>query len=176
MKSLVAALILAAGVALADAPPANEKRTFDPAAVYKVPMGPSPVIDGPAAAPITVVVWSDYTCGYCVRVQHTLDGLVRLYPGQVRFIHRTLPLDPDNTVASEAALAAAAQGRFRPMHDRLFAIGGRVDRPAVELIGRELGLDMVRLRADLDTRTHLGRIKADIADAIALGISGTPTF
>jgi hypothetical protein len=41
------------------------------------------------------------------------------------------------------------------MHDRLFALSGHVDRPAVELIARELGLDMVRFRADLDRHAHL---------------------
>ncbi|MBX3162245.1 MAG: thioredoxin domain-containing protein [Deltaproteobacteria bacterium] len=177
--AVVGALILATvGRVFADAPSPSrppEKRAFDPASIYRVPAGTAPS-DGPRDAPITIVVWSDYACGYCVRVQYTLDGLVRLYPGRIRFVHRTLPLDPDFTLAAEAALAAAAQGRFRPMHDRLFAVGGRIDRGSIELIARELGLDMVRLRADLDTRAHLPQIKADVADAIALGVTGTPTF
>jgi len=157
------------------APARADRLTFDPATVYKVPRGDAPA-SGPLDAPVTVVVWGDYACGYCNRVQVTLDHLVRLYPGQLRWVHRTLPLDDENTLASEAALAAAAQGRFRPMNDRLFALGGRVDRPAVELLAREIGLDMVRFRADLDTRLHRASIAADMSDARTLGISGTPTF
>jgi len=166
--AVAAAVLLAASSAHADL-------EFDPAHIYKVPRGTGPA-DGPADAPITIVEWSDFACGYCVRVQEKLDGLVRLYPGQLRFVHRTLPLDEDNTLAAEAALAAAAQGRFRPMSDRLYALHGRVDRPAVELIARDLGLDMLRFRAELDTHVHRKQIEADVADATALGVDGTPAF
>ncbi|MBS1119315.1 MAG: DSBA-like thioredoxin protein [Deltaproteobacteria bacterium] len=152
-----------------------DRRGFDPTTIYKVPQGSGPS-DGPADAPITIVEWSDYACGYCNRVQYTLDALVRLYPGQIRFVHRTLPLDEDFMLTAEAALAAAAQGRFRPMNDRLYAANGRLDRAGVELLAHELGLDMLRFRADLDTHTHRPQIEADVKDAIALGVAGTPAF
>lgn len=137
-----------------------DKLVFDPGTIYKVPLGSAPA-DGPADAPITIVYWSDHACGYCYRVQATLDTLNRMFPGQIRWVHRTLPLDDDETLGAEAALAAAAQGQFRPMNDRLYALAGRVDRAAVELIARELGLDMVRFRAELDTRAHRAAIVAE---------------
>lgn len=165
---------LALLLAFASAAVAN-KLEFDPASVYNVPQGTGPAA-GPADAPITIVAWSDHSCGYCVRVQVTLDHLVRLYPGQIRFVHRTLPLDDENTLSAEAALAAAAQGRFRPMSDRLYGVHGKVDRPAVELMARELGLDMLRFRAALDTGAFRGQIAADVKDAMTLGITGTPVF
>ena len=171
----LAALAAFAGLALAGPSARADRAGFDPAAVYQVPLGDAPAT-GPADAPITIVAWSDYACQYCNRAQTTLDHLARLYPGQLRWIHRTLPLDDDETLGPEAALAADAQGRFRPMNDRLFALGGRVDRATVELIARELGLDMVRFRADLDAHTYRASIAADVADAHALGVSGTPTF
>ncbi len=171
MRSALVLLVLVVAATRVHA----DRLVFDPAAIYKVPRGASPA-DGPAAAPITIVGWSDYACGHCYRVQATLAALDRLYPGQIRWVHRTLPLDDDNTTTAEAALAAAAQGRFLPMNDRLYAVAGRVDRAAVELIARELGLDMVRFRADLDTRTYRAQIAADTADARGLGVTGTPTF
>lgn len=167
---IVVALALSISTARADG-----RLTFDPQTIYKVPLGGAPA-DGPADAPITIVYWSDYACGYCYRVQATLDTLNRMYPGQLRWVHRTLPLDADETIGAEAALAASAQGQFRPMNDRLYALAGRVDRAGVELVARELGLDMVRFRADLDTHTHRAQIAADTADARGLGVSGTPTF
>src|SRR5688572_23268011 len=118
MKSVLIVALLAA-TAHAD------KREFDPASIYKVPQGASPT-EGPAEAPVTIVAWSDHTCGYCIRVQPTLDFLARLYPGQLRIVHRWQPLDEDNTLAAEAALAAAAQGRMRPMNERLYALHGKV--------------------------------------------------
>ncbi len=149
-----AALVVSLEVLVIFGTPARAERLgFDPAVVYKVPRGDAPA-SGPSDAPVTIVAWSDYLCQYCNRVQATLDHLARLYPGQLRWVHRTLPLDPDNTLGAEAALAADAQGRFRPMNDRLFALGGQADRAAVELIARELGLDMVRFRADLDRHAY----------------------
>ena len=176
MTRLVTLLTLGAlALVFAGSAHADGRLTFDPDTVYKVPRGDAPA-DGPADAPVTIVYWSDYACGFCYRVQPTLDTLGRMFPGQLRWVHRTLPLDDDETVGAEAGLAAAAQGQFRPMNDRLYALGGRVDRPGVELIARELGLDMVRFRADLDTRTYRAQIMNDAADARALGVSGTPTF
>jgi len=175
IRRAAARVVLLAMVALTGAPAHAERAGFDPGAVYKVPRGNAPA-SGPVEAPVTIVAWSDYACAYCNRVQGTLDHLARLYPGQLRWVHRTLPLDDDNTLASEAALAADAQGRFLPMNDRLYVLGGHVDRATVELLARELGLDMVRFRADLDTHAYRPSIDADIADARTLGISGTPTF
>jgi protein-disulfide isomerase len=152
-----------------------DQLSFDPKLVYKIPRG-NAHFDGPADAPITIVVWSDYACGYCNRVQGTLDHLNRLYPGQIRWVHRTLPLDEDYTLAAEASLAAAAQGKFRPMHSRLFALRGRVTRAEAELVARQLGLDMIRFRADLDAGTYRGEVRSDAKDAEQLGVSGTPTF
>lgn len=166
----VVPLLLVASVAYAG------DASFDPASVYDVPRGQGDPTEGPADAPVTIVVWSDYACGYCNRVQATLDRLARVFPGQIRWVHRTLPLDDDNTLSAEAALAANAQGKFAPMHARLFGVRGRVDRPAVELIAREIGLDMIRFRADLDAGTFHDVIERDVADAVTLGVSGTPTF
>jgi len=166
----VVPLLLLVSVAHADT------ASFDPASVYNVPRGTGDPTEGPAGAPVTIVEWSDYACGYCNRVQDTLDRLARVYPGQLRWVHRTLPLDDDNILAAEAALAAAAQGRFAPMHARLFGVHGRVDRPAVELIAREVGLDMIRFRADLDAGTYRNVVVADVQDALRIGVSGTPTF
>ena len=176
MKSL-ALIALLSSVASSVAPPVAraDRYSFDPAAIYAVPAGDSPT-EGPADAPITIVAWSDFACAHCYRVQATLDQLQRLYPGQLRFVHRTLPLDEDDLVAAEAGYAAAAQHRFAPMKDRLYAIAGRVDRPAVELIARELGLDMMRFRADLDTHAFAAQIRKDTEDAVRLGIEGTPAF
>jgi protein-disulfide isomerase len=169
MRWLALVVVLCATTARAD------QLGFDPKTVYKIPRGDAHV-DGPADAPITVVVWSDYACGFCNRVQGTLDQLNRLYPGQLRWVHRTLPLDEDYTLAAEASLAAAAQGKFRPMHHRLFALRGRVTRAEAELVARELGLDMIRFRADLDAGTYRASVRSDASAADKLGITGTPTF
>ncbi|HSK04582.1 MAG TPA: thioredoxin domain-containing protein [Kofleriaceae bacterium] len=175
MRAVAAVATALVGLFALSAGARADRLTFDPAAIYRAPIGASHV-EGPAEAPITIVAWSDHTCGFCFRAQQTLEALERLYPGQIRLVHRFMPLDRDNTIAAEAALAAAAQGRFRPMNDRIYAVAGRVDRTGLELYARELGLDMVRFRADLDAGRHRAQIDADAKDAAALGLAGTPAF
>jgi protein-disulfide isomerase len=175
---LRAVVAVAAWLGIAGAWPAvasAQRLGFDPDATYRAPRGGAHA-EGPAGAPVTIVAWSDHGCGHCARAQHTLEGLGRLYPGQIRYVHRWLPLDPDHALAAEAALAAAAQGRFRPMSDRLYALRGRVDRLGVEQLARQLGLDLVRFRADLDAGRHRPQLERDARDAAQLGVIGTPTF
>jgi protein-disulfide isomerase len=168
--------LFAIALVIALAPRARADRpAFDPAAVYKVSLGDSPQ-RGPDDAPITIVEWSDFACRFCNRVNPTLEQVDRLYPGKLRWVYRQFPLDPDNTLAAEASLAAGAQGRFWPMHDRLFAVHGLVDRASVELYATDLGLDLNRFRGDLDAGTFRDQVAADEQDALALGVTGTPTF
>ena len=164
------------GLLVAAAPAAAQPRGFDPDAIYAVPLGDSPR-RGPDDALLTVVEFSDFSCRYCIRAQHTLEQLERLYPGQIRWVFRHFPLDEDDgTLAAEAAVAAAQQGAFWPMHDRLFAVRGQVDRAAVELYATELGLDLAHFRADLDSGMARDTVLRDWKDGLRLGISGTPAF
>ncbi len=157
-------------------PAAAQPRGFDPDAVYAVPLGDSPR-RGPDDALLTIVEFSDFGCRFCVRSQAVLAQLERLYPGQIRWVFRHFPLDEDDgTLAAEAATAAGLQGRFWPMHDRLFEVRGQVDRVAVELYAAELGLDLARFRADLDRGAAREVVLADWRDGVRLGISGTPAF
>jgi protein-disulfide isomerase len=149
--------------------------SFDPDAAYRAPVGDGPRRGNPDA-PVTIVEWSDFACRYCGLVRATLEQLDRLHPGKLRWVFRHMPLDDEETLAAEASLAAHAQGRFWPMHDRLFAARGRVDRPAVEMMAAEIGLDLARFRADLDSGAHRARVSADAEAARALGVTGTPAF
>lgn len=171
---LVFMALVASWAAMPDA--AAQPRGFDPKAVYNVPLGES-ARRGPEDALITVVEFSDFSCRFCIRSQVALEQLERLYPGQIRWVYRHFPLDEDDgTLAAEAAVAAQNQGRFWPMHDRLFAVRGQVDRAAVELYATELGLDLARFRADLDSGIARAAALRDWKDGVRLGISGTPVF
>jgi protein-disulfide isomerase len=149
-------------------------RPEDSTAVFKVEAGESPA-RGAAAAPITVVLFSDFQCPFCKKVEPTLAQLEKDYPGKVRLVWKNFPLDmhPGSKLAAAAAVAAHGQGKFWPMHDRLLASHQPLDRPALEGYARELGLEPGRFQAALDAADAV--LDADLKQAATLGVTGTPT-
>jgi protein-disulfide isomerase len=146
----------------------------DTTTVFKVDPGTSPA-RGPAGAPVTVVLFSDLQCPFCKKVEPTLEALEKAYPGKVRVVWKNFPLDfhPAARLAAAAAMAAHAEGKFWPMHDRLLAGGAALDRTTIEGYARELGLDRGRFEAALDGGDAL--LAPDLKQAAALGVTGTPT-
>lgn len=132
---------------------------------------------GFARAPVTVVVFIDFECPFCARVQATLRDLEQAYAGKVKiaFKNRPLPMHSNARLASKAAMAAQAQGKFWEFHDVLFAHQGALDRASLDRYAREIGLDAARFARDLDGTELDLRIAADEADAKTLGVEGTPT-
>ena len=156
----------------AAAPPA-------PATVYKkVPLRPDDPSRGPADAALTVVVFSDFQCPFCSRVEPTLKELEQAFPGQVRVVwkHQPLGFHPNARPAALAAEAAREQGKFWPMHDKMFAAQQELSPAAYERWAREIGLDLPRFKASLASGRNKARIQEDDAQASRLGIDGTPTM
>jgi protein-disulfide isomerase len=135
-------------------------------------------LKGSPKALVTIVEFSEFQCPYCSRVLPTLDRLLKEYPDQVRvyFRHNPLPFHDKAPLASEAALAAGAQGKFWKMHDALFANQSNLDRPGLEKLAQEIGLDMGKFKAALDAHTYKPAVDADLALAKELGVQGTPNF
>ena len=133
---------------------------------------------GPAGAPVTIVAFSDFQCPFCARAAPGLEQVEEAYRGRVRIAFKNLliPGHQNAPLAAEAALAAADQGKFWPYHDKLFANQQALDRPSLERYAQELGLDLPRFKAALDTSKHQGQIEQDARLAMALGVNSTPTF
>jgi protein-disulfide isomerase len=151
-------------------------RGLDAKAIYKVPVRGSDPSRGPRDARVTIVLWSDFECGYkCTQIEPTLDALAAAYPRDVRIVwkFRPVPDHPAALLASEAALAASAEGRFWPMHDRLFS-DPNLEREKLEEHASKLGLDMARFRQALDERTYTEQILEDLDLSEKLFIANLP--
>jgi protein-disulfide isomerase len=132
---------------------------------------------GPAYAPVTIALFSDFECPYCVKAEATLRALEAAYPRQVRiaFRHRPLPMHEHARLAAKASLAAEAQGRFWEYHDLLVAHRDALDRASLEGCARTAGLDLARFGRDIDDPRFEARITADETPAAKLHVEGTPT-
>jgi RNA polymerase sigma factor (sigma-70 family) len=139
--------------------------------------GDAPMRGNPKA-PVTIVMYSEFQCPFCARVTPTLGELQGLFPDDVRFVWRNLPLPFHESagLAAEAALAAGEQGKFWQMHDRLFANQDKLDPASLEEHARVIGLDVGKFKAALDSGKFRPRVEADVQLAKEAKINGTPTF
>jgi len=137
---------------------------------------PAAPVGGNPGGDATVVEFFDYRCGYCKTVAPVVRQLLQR-DRQVRFVYKELPvLGPDSVVASRAALAAVAQGRYAALHDALLDAREPLSRPVVLKIAAQVGLDVGRLEKDMDAPETLALIRRNQELARAIGIRGTPAF
>lgn len=134
---------------------------------------------GDANALVTIVEFGDFESRFCAIAEEALARIRKEYPNKgIRVVWKDAP-DPAHhgaILAAEAARAAAEQGRFWEMHDRLLEQTGPLDMNAVERFGRELGLDVNKLRASIEQHRAIRAIEADRREAAQLDVRGTPTF
>ncbi len=124
---------------------------------------------------VTLVEFFDYNCGYCKR---SLPDIMRLLKQDkdLKLIMKEWPiLGPGSLYASRAALASRVQGKYWEFHLALMS-QRHVDQASVLDVAGQIGLDVDRLKADMNSPAVLKTIKANMSTADTLGIQGTPAF
>ncbi|MBI3503929.1 MAG: DsbA family protein [Proteobacteria bacterium] len=135
----------------------------------------APVAGNPSGN-LTIVEFFDYRCPYCKQMHAPMKALVAA-DGQLRIVRKDLPiLGPASIVASHAALAARAQGKYPAFHDALMEFRGQLDEAAIFRVAADSGLDVAKLRRDMETPAVVLLIQRNTALAQALAITGTPAF
>ena len=149
----------------------------DAGTVYKALIGDAP-IRGAKNAKVTIVMFSDFQCPFCSRVEPTVTKVLEDYKNDVRVVWKQLPLPFHNNAkpAAEATLAAKAQGKFWEMHDKLFANQQALDRPSLDKYASEIGLNMEKFKADLDSHKWAKKVDEEQAEGNKIGARGTPSF
>lgn len=136
---------------------------------------------GNAEAPVTMIEYSDFTCGYCLKFfRETWPRLQAKYveTGKVRFLYRDYPRADQGPGldAAVAARCAGEQGRYWAMHDRLFAEGGRLDQATFARHAKAIGLNQADFGQCLHNGRHIEQIFQDRQEANDWGFRGTPGF
>jgi len=132
---------------------------------------------GPSAAPVTIVEFSDFQCPYCSRAAATLRQVRQQYGDRVRLAFRHFPLRQIHQYAqkaAEAASCAAKQGRFWEMHDRLFEKQTQLEPADLKRYAGELGLNAAGFAQCLDSGQEASSVQRDVAAGEELGVRGTP--
>jgi Na+/H+ antiporter NhaA len=136
-------------------------------------------VRGATDAPVTLVEYGDYECPHCGRAEPVVRDLLHSFGDELRYVWRHLPLSdvhPNAQLAAEAAEAAAAQGAFWEMHDKLIGHQNELAPRHLADYAKSVGLDTARFRDELLGHRYTERVADDVATADASGVVGTPTF
>lgn len=137
-------------------------------------------------APVMIVEYSDFNCGYCKKFhdetfQRVVDNYVKT--GKARLSYKHFPfLTASSPWKAEASECAAEQGRFWEYHEMLF--DGVIPRDGDEAAVRQqltdaagaMQLDKTVFQACMEDSDIAQRVSADANEGQQLGVTGTPSF
>jgi len=133
---------------------------------------------------IRLVEYSDFQCPACKAAAPAIAELVENFGDQFVFEYRHFPLrsiHPNAQLAAQATEAAAKQGMFWEMHDKLFEMQTEWSQSFnperfFRNYAEELGMNVDRFRFDLNSDEVKDRVNANADEAAALQLPGTPAF
>lgn len=144
---------------------------------------------GEGKSGVVLVEYGDFQCSACYAYEPVMKEIRSIYKEQISFQFRHFPLvqiHKNALVASRAAEAAALQGKFWEMHDKLYEtqdpngqtgwVAANDSTNMLADFAKELGLDVEKFKTDLKSSAVNDKIQADIREGQSLGFSGTPSF
>ena len=144
-----------------------------------VPVNHADHVLGPASPPVTVVEYGDFECPFCLQAYPAAKMLLAHFAHKLRFVYRHFPLvdaHPHAELAAEAAEAAAAQGKFWPMHDLLFENQKHLKAAHLRQYAQKLELDLERYDYEMGDHVYLQRVQEHVAGGVKSGVHSMPAF
>nr|WP_321467527.1 thioredoxin domain-containing protein [uncultured Desulfobulbus sp.] len=134
-------------------------------------------VRGKIDAPVTLILFSDFECPWCGRLEPALTQLLAQNQDKLRIVfkHMPLPMHPYAESAALASIAAQRQGKFWEMHDALFQVKDWTDT-VVEETAKHIGLNMEKFHADLVSPEVQAQLNKDATDAQTADITATPSL
>jgi protein-disulfide isomerase len=135
----------------------------------------SPVV-GNKKGDVTLVEFFDYNCGYCKQAFRDVLKILE-EDKKLRVVFKEFPiLSESSHTAARYALAAGRQGKYMEFHTALMTQSGQMNEGRMETLGKELGLDVKKLKEDANSPIIRAEIEKNLALGRDVGIAGTPAF
>ncbi len=143
--------------------------------IQKIDIADSPV-KGAADAPVTMVLFTDFECPYCKKIEPLITKVLEKNPDTVKLVFKNMPLSFHKFAdkAARAALAAEKQGKFWEFKHKLFS-NPKLSDAVIDEIAKQLELDLEMWKADMNSSAIKQKVARDIQQAQQAGVSGTPT-
>ncbi|MGE0548908.1 MAG: DsbA family protein [Kofleriaceae bacterium] len=146
-----------------------------PGAKATLDLSKAPYVGTPDA-PVKLVEFFDYACPACQHVAPILAEVATKSEGKVVEYFLMYPLEkihPNSRSAAKAALAAQQQGKFKQMHELLFAKAPAHTAADVTGYAKALGLDAAKFDADYTAAE--AHVASDVKQGEAAKVESTPT-
>ncbi|MDP3947266.1 MAG: thioredoxin domain-containing protein [bacterium] len=146
------------------------------------------VVLGDPSAPVTIIEYGDFQCPFCGRFFAQTEPLIiekYVKTGKVKFVYKDYAfLGPESLAAAEAAKCAADDGKFWEYHNALYREetkdglehNGNLNRGLFLRLAKELGINESSFASCVDTGKYKSAVLAENAEALAVGVNGTPAF
>lgn len=137
---------------------------------------PDSVAMGSVEPDVTVIGFIDYNCGYCKRSSPTIAQLLK-QDSRVRYLAKEFPILSDGSrQAALVVMAAMKQGKAAELHERLMSSAAPADEAAALNIAGQLGMDVAKLKTDMNDPAVKEAVGRHSAAAQNIGIGGTPFY
>lgn len=132
---------------------------------------------GAVDAPVVIAEYTDFQCPYCAKLGETFSQLLKQYPGKIKIVYKSYPLNTHQFAwkAAAAAMAAHQKGQFWEFHDRLFEHYKILDDKKIIEIRKEFGFDTPEFEALIKSNAVRRQVAADRQEGQRNGVRGTPT-
>ncbi|VVC76741.1 Thiol:disulfide interchange protein DsbA [Aquicella siphonis] len=134
-----------------------------------------PVAGNPKGS-VTVVEFFDYQCSHCINMAPVISAIIKANP-KVRIVFKEYPIrGPMSEIAARAALAANMQGKYYEFNHALMTTSLAMNENNILDIAKSMGLNVKKLKKDMNSSTVTNVIQANYALARELNLTGTPAF
>ena len=158
---------------------ADAERALDQAVAARanaLVTGPGSQVLGNPQGDVTIIEFFDYTCPFCKAAEPRLQQLLK-DDRNVKLAVIEFPiLTPVSIIAAKVSLASVRQGKYASFHQAVLGFRGQLTEDAIFDVAKEVGLDVERLRRDMNAPEIADAIIGNFNQARALRVTTTPTF
>jgi len=138
-------------------------------------------IRGDQQAPVTLLEYSDFTCGFCEKFFEETWPLLNseyIQTGKLRLIYRDFPraVSGASIDTAMAARCAGEQGQYWSMHDRLFSSSRKFSSDQLQQQAEDLRLNVRQFSECVQEERYMESIYRDRMEGGSIGVRGTPHF
>jgi protein-disulfide isomerase len=133
---------------------------------------------GNVSSSLVIVEFADFECPICLEEFPIIRTITNKYAQDILFIFRQYPVKDDNSgILAQISVCANEQGKFWALHDRLYSNQGKISTTDdLKNLVTMSGVDWTKLEDCVNSQKYYNQILEDMADALDLGVRGTPTF